>query len=244
MINETLVVIPTRLAATRLPNKPILPIAGKSMIRHVVERVKLSGFSNILVASGDQQIIDNIEDLGVSAVLTDPQIPSGTDRVCAAANIFDPERKFKNIVNLQGDMPNFDPNIIRECTEVLIKSGFDISTLCSETTEDDAKKSSVVKPVFGAFNANFAQAFYFSRAIVPFYTQKFYHHLGIYAFRRESLDKFVSLKPSKMELEEKLEQLRAIENGMKIAIGLTKHVPISVDTPEDLQLAQRVLTNG
>lgn len=242
MNDDTLVVVPSRLAATRLPNKPILPIGSKSMIRHVITRLKLSGFTNILLASGDQGIIDEVAQDHIHSVLTDPNLPSGTDRVHAAVKQYDHEGKFKFIVNLQGDMPNFDPNIIGECINVLVKSGADIATLCAETSLEDADKFSVVKPVFGEVKDGIARAFYFSRSKIPYFAERFYHHLGIYSFKRDALDKFVSLPPSKMEVEEKLEQLRALENGMTIAIGFTKHIPISVDTPEDLENARKIMS--
>jgi len=241
MNQDTLVVVPSRLAATRLPNKPILPIGQKSMIRHVIQRVKESGFTNILLASGDQEIIDEVAPDNIFTILTDPNLPSGTDRVHAGAKAFDKEGKFKYIVNLQGDMPNFDPHIIGECVKVLAESRSDIATHGAPTTLEDAEKFSVVKPVFGEVKNGIARAFYFSRSKVPYFAEEFYHHLGIYAFKRESLDKFVSLPQAKMELEEKLEQLRALENGMTISIGFTKHVPISVDTPDDLENARNLL---
>ncbi|MBN8827460.1 MAG: 3-deoxy-manno-octulosonate cytidylyltransferase [Sphingobacteriia bacterium] len=243
-MTDTIVIIPSRLAATRLPNKPLLDIAGKPMIVHMWEKaVKASNFE-VYVAAGDEDIVKLIESKGGKAILTDPNLPSGTDRIYEALTKIDPEGKFKYIINLQGDMPNFDSNILNEALQVLKNSNSDIGTLCAEITEEEAKKTSVVKPVFSEIKNNFAKALYFSRSLVPFGSEKFYHHLGIYSFTRDALTKFVNLPPSKLELQEKLEQLRALENGMTIGIGITKYIPISVDTPEDLEYARKMMSNN
>ena len=240
---STVVIIPSRLAATRLPNKPLADINGKPMVIRVLECTKAAYNGPIYVACGDQEIYDIVTKHGGKAVMTDPNIPSGTDRVFAAYQEIRKTEKFDNVVNLQGDMPKFDPAIVSTTIEMLNNTKYDIVTVAAEVPEEEAKPFSVVKPVFSyPSNDGYANALYFSRSMVPYGAAKYYHHIGIYGFRADILEKFVSLPQSKLEKEEKLEQLRALENGMSIGIGFVKDAPISVDTPDDLKKAIEICT--
>jgi 3-deoxy-manno-octulosonate cytidylyltransferase (CMP-KDO synthetase) len=245
MQQDTVIIIPSRLAATRLPNKPILKIAGKEMILHVMERaMKFSHKADVFVAAGDEEIASIVEKNGGKAILTNPNLACGTDRVYEAYKQIDPDgTKYKNIVNLQGDMPNFDLDIIEKTLNILENTDCDIATVASICTYEDALKDSVVKAVFGDLNhQGIARALYFSRALVPYQSNIFYSHVGIYGFRKEAITKFVSKPVSKLEQIERIEPLRALEDGMKIYISVVDNNPISVDTPEDLVFANKIMS--
>jgi len=240
---ESLVIIPARLAATRLPNKPLATIAGEPMIVHVWRRATAAEVGPVLVACGDAAIAEAVDRAGGDAVMTDPDLPSGSDRVQAAAQRFDPDRRYDIVLNLQGDLPAIDPALIRRALAPMADPAVDLGTL-AVATEDPAERANpnVVKAVLSlAPGADIGRALYFTRAAAPSGDGPVWHHIGIYAWRRAALDRFVSLPPSPLETREKLEQLRALEAGMRIDAAVVDGVPFGVDTEEDLARARALL---
>lgn len=240
---QALVAIPARMAAARLPGKPLADIAGEAMIVQVWRRAMEAQIGPVIVACAEPEIADAVEAAGGHAVLTDPAHPSGSDRVHEAVERFDPERKYGIVVNLQGDWPTVDPAILRLAVDLLRDPEVDIATLAAEIVEDYERRSpNAVKAVISlAAGAKHGRALYFTRAPAPSGEGPLYHHIGIYAFRRAALDRFVALPPSQLELREKLEQLRALEDGMRIDVGLVPEVPYGVDTPAELERARKQL---
>ena len=241
-----LIVVPARLAATRLPNKPLAMIGNEPMIVHVWRRAVQSGAGPVIVAAGDQPIVDAITKAGGTAVLTDPDLPSGSDRVHAAAEAFDPQGKFDIVVNVQGDLPTLEPKLVAASVTPLADPAIDIATVVARITiPEELNDPAVVKAALSlAPGATVGPALYFSRNLIPSGPGDHYHHIGIYAFRRAALRKFVTLKPTILELRERLEQLRAIENGMRMAAALVDTIPLGVDTPADLERARKLLGFG
>jgi 3-deoxy-manno-octulosonate cytidylyltransferase (CMP-KDO synthetase) len=241
-----IVVIPARLASTRLPNKPLADIAGQTMIERVWRQAMKAALGPVLVAAAEQEIVDAIEHAGGQAILTDPDLPSGTDRAFAALQVFDSASVYDVVVNLQGDLPALDPEAVHTVARVLESSGADIATLTAEIDDPaDRDNPNVVKPVV-AWNddGRSGRALYFTRARAPSGDGPLFHHIGIYAFRRAALARFVALPPSPLERREKLEQLRALEAGFTIAIARVDAVPLSVDTPADLEKARAALAHA
>lgn len=225
------VVIPARLAATRLPDKPLALIAGEPMIVHVWRRAMEADIGPVLVAAGDAAIAEAVRAAGGYAVLTDPDLPSGSDRVFAALPDLDSD---DIVINLQGDLPLLDPALLRRLTDLLTETGADISTLVSEITDPTEKANpNVVKAILSG-DPQAARALYFTRASAPAGDGPMYHHIGLYGYRYEALERFVSLPPSPLEQQERLEQLRALEAGMEIAAAVVDAAPPGVDTAEDL----------
>ncbi|WP_417827617.1 3-deoxy-manno-octulosonate cytidylyltransferase [Thalassospira sp.] len=236
------VVIPARMASTRLPNKPLADICGDPMIVQVWRRATEAGIGPVLVACAEQEIADAVTAAGGTAVLTDPDLPSGSDRVHQALQTFDPDGKFDAVVNVQGDLPTIEAADIRAVFDPLNDPNVDIATLAAEIKRDEERTNpNVVKAVAAFGNGRVARALYFTRATAPYGDGPLYHHIGLYTYRREALDRFVALPPAELEQREKLEQLRALENGMVIAVALVDGVPLGVDTPEDLERARQVL---
>ena len=240
---KPIIVIPARLAASRLPNKPLADIGGKPMIVRVVERARLCGIDEVLVAAGDKEIVDVVKEFGADAVLTDPALPSGSDRIKAAIDIFDKDYKYDTIINLQGDMPTFEPSLINDALEVLEKyTQADIATLLSPSNDAGEKRDeNVVKGIISLKDDKSGECLYFTRANAPWCGSgdgEIYRHVGLYVYRRAALEKFVSLPPSSLEKREKLEQLRALENGLKIYAALVKDFPKGVDTQDHLEMAR------
>jgi 3-deoxy-manno-octulosonate cytidylyltransferase (CMP-KDO synthetase) len=234
---KPLIVIPARLAAVRLPNKPLANIHNQPMIMHVYNRARTLGLP-VIVAAGDPEIVDVIHYNGGQAILTDPALPSGTDRVWAATQIFDPQGDYDCIVNLQGDLPTINPSSIQVAVDLLAQSDFDITTVAAPVVDPhDLTTPNVVKAVISHKH----QGLYFSRNTIPFGDGVVYHHIGLYAFRRAALQRFVSLPPSPLEQRERLEQLRALEDGMRIGVGIVHDIPVSVDHLEDLEKARALL---
>lgn len=231
-----IIVIPARLASTRLPNKILSDIAGAPMIVRVMQRAELSGAGPVLVAAAEQEIADAVRAAGGEAVLTDPALPSGSDRIMAALRTFDPAGAYDTVINVQGDLPTLDPQTIRDTLAALAADpGAAIATPVAEIVRAEERTNpNVVKAVFGANR----RALYFTRATAPAGDGPLYHHIGLYAYRREALERFVSLPPAILEQREKLEQLRALEAGMTIAIAVVDTVPLGVDTPPDLERAR------
>jgi len=236
---STLIVIPARMASTRLPDKPLADIHGKPMIVHVYERAVAADLGPVIVACAETQIADVITEIGGIAVMTDPNLPSGTDRVKAAVDVYDRSGEFDIIVNVQGDMPAIDPDIISKTVSVLQQHPkADIATAVVHTTSDrEINDPNVVKAIL-ALNG---KALYFTRASAPSGKGGVWHHVGIYAYRRAALTKFCQLEPSPLEMRERLEQLRALENGMIIYATELDAAPDGVDTPEDLERARMLL---
>jgi 3-deoxy-manno-octulosonate cytidylyltransferase (CMP-KDO synthetase) len=240
----TAVLIPARLAATRLPRKPLAPIAGLPMIVHVWRRAVEAGVGPVWVACAEAEIGDAVEAAGGEAVLTDPALPSGTDRIFQAIERVDPGRRFTRVVNLQGDMPTLDPAVLRLVLEPLGRLGCDIGTLANATEDPHERDDpNVVKAIvsFPAGETRLGKALYFTRAAAPTGPGPVLHHVGIYAFGRAQLARFCALPPSPLERRERLEQLRALEAGMSIGVRLVDAVPFGVDTPADLERARRIL---
>ncbi|BCW90961.1 3-deoxy-manno-octulosonate cytidylyltransferase [Alphaproteobacteria bacterium SO-S41] len=239
-----IVLIPARMASTRLPGKPLADIAGKPMIVQVLDRAREAGFERVAVACAEPEIAAAVRAAGGEAVLTDPDHPSGSDRIAEALAQLDPERLHDAVINLQGDLPTLDPQAIRDVAATLFEMDADIATLVAPTAPEDRDNPNVVKAVV-AWNADETRgrALYFTRASAPSGAGELLHHIGIYAYRREALERFVALPPSPLEKREKLEQLRALEAGMTIAVARVGGVPLGVDTPEDLAKARAALTS-
>lgn len=239
---RALIVIPARMAATRLPGKPLADIHGRPMIAWVAEAAQRAGLGPVLVAAGEAEIADAARGAGVEAVLTDPALPSGTDRVHAAAAAFDRGGAYDAVVNLQGDMPTIDPAALGAAVGVLSESGADIATLVSPSTApEDRDNSNVVKAVVALCSPKRGRALYFTRAAAPWGEGPIWRHVGIYVYRRDALARFVAAPPSPLEQREKLEQLRALEMGMTIEAGVVKDFPKGVDSPADLEAARTAL---
>lgn len=243
MAGHPLVVIPARMASTRLPDKPLADICGAPMIVQVWRRAVEAGVGRVVVAAAEAEIADAVKAAGGEAVLTDPALPSGSDRVWAAVCEIDPEGHHTIIINVQGDLPTLDPALIRRAYEALVRPGADISTLAAEISDEEERTNeNVVKVVTSFGESRIARALYFTRATAPWGAGPLYHHIGLYAYRREALARFVSLPPSPLESREKLEQLRALEAGMTIEVALVDTVPLGVDTPADLEKARAALS--
>ena len=245
MMLQPLIVIPARLAATRLPEKPLAMIAGEPMIVHVWRRAMESGMGEVVVACDSERIAAPIRAAGGVAILTDPALPSGSDRIWAA--ITNHESRITNhdiIINLQGDLPTLEPKLLATLVDTLTTSSADIATLAAPITRaQEHDNPAVVKAVISLplQGEGYSRALYFTRATAPYGEGLRYHHIGIYAYKRAALEKFVSLPPSPLEIREKLEQLRALENGLQIAVAVVNTVPLGVDTPEDLKRARELL---
>ncbi len=238
-----IVIIPSRMASTRLPGKPLADIAGVPMIVRVWQQAMAAEVGPVLVAAAEREICVAIESAGGKAVLTNPDLASGSDRVFEALQTVDGAGAHDVVVNLQGDLPALDPSYVRAVADVLAPTGADIATLAAEIDDPaDCDNPSVVKPVMTwDVTGTRGRALYFTRARAPSGDGPLFHHIGIYAFRREALSRFVKLPASPLEKREKLEQLRALEAGMSIAVARVDSVPLSVDTPDDLQKARALI---
>jgi 3-deoxy-manno-octulosonate cytidylyltransferase (CMP-KDO synthetase) len=242
---QTLVLIPARMAATRLPGKPLLDIAGLPMIVHVLRRAEAAQIGRVAVATDTAEIADAVTAHGGEAVMTRPDHPSGSDRIFEALGKLDPGGRIDTIVNLQGDLPTIPPDDIRASLALLSDPTVDIGTLCAQIRkEEEHTTPSVVKLVGSPVSDQRLRALYFTRATAPYGDGPRYHHIGLYAYRRAALERFVKLPPSVLETREKLEQLRALEAGMRIDAAIVNSVPLGVDTAEDLETARRMLGGG
>jgi 3-deoxy-manno-octulosonate cytidylyltransferase (CMP-KDO synthetase) len=242
--SRTIVLIPARLAATRLPGKPLATIAGEPMIVHVWRRAVESELGRVVVAAADPPIVEAVVRAGGEAVLVADDVPSGTDRIFRALERVDPERRYARIVNVQGDLPTLDPRDLARVVEPLDRLGVDIGTIAVATSDPEERaRPNFVKAVvsFLPDDPTLGRALYFTRAPAPWGEGPVWHHIGIYAFTRAALERFCALPASPLELREKLEQLRALEAGMSIGVKLIESAPFGVDTPEDLARARRIL---
>jgi 3-deoxy-manno-octulosonate cytidylyltransferase (CMP-KDO synthetase) len=232
------IIIPARMAACRLPGKPLADIAGKPMIQHVLERAMAADIAPVWVATDDDAIIEAVRAAGGNAVKTRADHPSGSDRTFEAVERIDPDRQFDVILNLQGDLPELDPMIPATLLATAARSQAALSTLVTTADDEEAARPQIVKAVVswqdGTSDPRIGTALYFSRASVPTGDAPKYHHIGVYGWRREALARFVELPPSPLEMAEKLEQLRVLEAGMTIAVAEIDAAPAGVDTEDDL----------
>ncbi len=241
-----IILIPARLGSTRLPGKVLADIAGWPMVVHVLKRALEADIGPVAVACAEPEVAAAVRAAGGTAVLTNPALPSGSDRIFAALQVLDPAQKYDTVVNLQGDLPAIGPATLAAVLEPLKNPGFDIATLVAPITNaEEAAASSVVKCACAfAEGKDIAPALYFSRTAVPSGDGPLWHHIGIYGYRRAALERFVSLPESPLEKREKLEQLRALEAGMRIGVKRVDHAPFGVDTPDDLARARKILGYG
>lgn len=238
-----IILIPARLGSTRLPGKPLAMIGDAPMIVHMQRLAQRANIGPVAVACAEEAIAAAVRADGGTAVLTDPALPSGSDRVHAALQMLDPAGRHDIVINLQGDFPTLDPSLLPDAMAPLADPAIDVGTLVVPIeTEEEAQKSSVVKAVCAfAEGAKTAPALYFSRQPVPWGSGPLWHHIGIYAYRRAALDRFVGLPESPLEKRESLEQLRLLEAGMRIGVARVASTPFGVDTPDDLERARSIL---
>jgi 3-deoxy-manno-octulosonate cytidylyltransferase (CMP-KDO synthetase) len=242
-MSDPLVLIPARLAATRLPNKPLADIAGEPMIVHVWRRAVEAGIGPVAVATDAAEIADAVTRAGGTAVMTRADHASGSDRIFEAVEKLDPEGRHDVVVNVQGDLPTVDPRAIAASVAPLADPAVDLATLVAVIRRDAERTNpSVVKMVGSEVSPGRFRALYFTRTTAPYGEGPLYHHIGLYAYRRRALQRFVGLPPSPLELREKLEQLRALEAGMRIDAIVVNDTPLGVDTPEDLERAREIIS--
>lgn len=240
--DKTLVLIPARMASTRLPGKPLADIAGLPMIVQVARRAVAAEVGRIVVAVDHQDIFDAVVAAGFTAVMTRVDHQSGSDRIHEALAKSDPQGRAEIVINVQGDLPTIDPETIRAALRPLENAATDIATLTTEIRDEHEKSNpNVVKVVGSPLGDSRLRALYFTRATAPYGEGPLYHHIGLYAYRRKALETFVTLKPSTLEKRESLEQLRALEAGMRIDAEIVDTVPLGVDTPADLEKARAML---
>jgi 3-deoxy-manno-octulosonate cytidylyltransferase (CMP-KDO synthetase) len=241
-----IVVIPARMAATRLPGKPLADIGGRAMILRVLDRALAAGIGPVAVAAGDAEIVEVVRAAGGTAVLTDPALPSGSDRILAALAELDPDRRHDAVINLQGDMPFVEPAVLAACAGLLEReAACDIATVvAAESSPSDRTNPDVVKAILALGEARASgKALYFTRSTL-YGDQPVWRHIGIYGYRRAALERFNASPPSPLERREKLEQLRALELGLSIWAAVADKAPISVDTPADLEAARAAVAEG
>ncbi|MBV1700254.1 MAG: 3-deoxy-manno-octulosonate cytidylyltransferase [Hyphomicrobiales bacterium] len=237
-----IILIPARMAASRLPGKPLADIHGEPMIVHVWRRAMEAQVGPVLVTADTWDIVAAVQKAGGEAVLTRPDHPSGSDRIFEALNKHDPGARHDIVINVQGDLPTLDPNAIHAALVPLGDASVDIATLCARITrEEERDNPNVVKIVGSMLDASRMRCLYFTRATAPWGEGPLYHHIGLYAYRRQALQRFIALPPSPLEQREKLEQLRALEAGQRMDAMLVDTVPLGVDTPEDLHRARQIL---
>lgn len=237
-----LILIPARMSSTRLPNKPLADIAGRPMIVHVAARAAESGLGRVVVATDTDAVADAVRAAGFEAVMTRADHQSGSDRIHEALLRLDAQKRVDVVVNVQGDLPTIDPSTIAAAIPPLDDPAVDIATLGAVISrEDERDNPNVVKIVGSPISASRLRALYFTRATAPWGDGPLYHHIGLYAYRRAALERFVALPPSALEVRERLEQLRALEAGMRIDAEIVDTVPLGVDTPHDLERARAML---
>jgi 3-deoxy-manno-octulosonate cytidylyltransferase (CMP-KDO synthetase) len=240
--HDILILIPARMAATRLPGKPLADIAGQPMIAHVIRRAQEAKLGPVIVATDHEVIFAAAEKAGARALMTRTDHASGSDRIFEALELADPDERIRVAVNMQGDLPTLAPGDLAAAVRLLDDPAVDIGTIAAEVRDPDERTNpSVVKVVGSQLGPGRLRALYFTRATAPYGEGPLYHHIGLYAYRRAVLARFVGLPPSPLERREKLEQLRALEAGMRIDVAIVNSVPLGVDTPEDLEAARRLL---
>ncbi len=242
---NAIVMIPARLQASRLPGKPLADIHGEPMIVHVWRRAMAAGLGRVVVATDAVEIRQAVEAVGGEAIMTRADHASGSDRIFEATCRADPEGAAEVVVNVQGDLPTLDPTLIRACLDPLTRDEVHIATLAAEIrVEEERTNPNVVKVVGTTIAPNVLRALYFTRATAPWGDGPLYHHIGMYAYRRSALARFVGLRPSPLELRERLEQLRALEDNMRIDVAIVDTVPLGVDTPADLARARELIARA
>jgi 3-deoxy-manno-octulosonate cytidylyltransferase (CMP-KDO synthetase) len=242
---DPIVLIPARLAATRLPDKPLADIAGEPMIVHVWRRAVEAAIGPVAIATDAPAIAEAVRQAGGIAVMTRSDHASGSDRIFEAIEALDPEGWHQVVVNVQGDLPTIDPHIIAAAIAPLDDASVDIATLAAIIARDEERTDpNVVKVVGSEVSPGRMRALYFTRATAPTGEGPLYHHIGLYAYRRAALKRFVALAPSPLERRERLEQLRALEAGMRIDVTIVEDVPLGVDTPHDLDRARAILSRS
>jgi len=245
MADDVLILIPARMAATRLPGKPLLDIAGSPMIVHVLHRAQAAKLGPVVVATDSDVIATCVEKAGGRAIMTRTDHASGSDRIYEALGIVDPKAQAKIVINMQGDLPTLPPADLKAVLDPLKDTAVDIATLAAEIKEPEERTNpNVVKVVGSLIAPGRLRALYFTRATAPTGDGPLYHHIGLYAYRRAALAKFVALPPSPLEKREKLEQLRALEAGLRIDVAIVDSVPLGIDTPEELEIARATLKSG
>jgi 3-deoxy-manno-octulosonate cytidylyltransferase (CMP-KDO synthetase) len=243
-MEDVLILIPARMGSTRLPGKPLAEIAGEPMIVHVLRRAEAARVGPVVVATDSEAIAACVEKAGGRAVMTRADHSSGSDRIFEALPAADLSGRAEIIVNVQGDLPMLVPSDIAAAIAPLADGAVDIGTLAAEIQrEEERSDPNVVKVVGTAVGQRQLRALYFTRATAPAGEGPLYHHIGLYAYRRAALARFVTLPPSPLEIRERLEQLRALEAGMRIDVTVVESVPLGVDTPEDLQRARELLSS-
>jgi len=241
---STIILIPARMASTRLPGKPLADIAGRPMIVHVAARAQEARLGRVVVATDVEEVAEAVRSQGFEVVMTRSDHQSGSDRIYEALQALDPRGTVDIVVNVQGDLPTIEPATIQAVFAPLQDDAVDIATLGVEIMREEEKTNpNVVKIVGTPLSPTSLRALYFTRATAPWGEGPLYHHIGLYAYRRAALERFVSLPPSALEQRERLEQLRALEAGMRIDAEIVKSVPLGVDTPEDLERAREMLSN-
>ncbi|NTG71921.1 3-deoxy-manno-octulosonate cytidylyltransferase [Agrobacterium rhizogenes] len=244
-LDKTLVLIPARMASRRLPGKPLADICGLPMIVQVAKRAREAAIGRIVVAVDHDDTYAAVANAGFDVVMTGMDHQSGSDRIHEALRAVDPDGRAEIIVNVQGDLPTIDPETIRASLRPLENPAVDIATLTVEIKDEEEKTlPSVVKVVGSAISESRLRALYFTRATAPYGKGPLYHHIGLYTYRRAALEKFVSLGPSPLEKRESLEQLRALEAGMRIDVEIVDTIPLGVDTAADLEKARRILSGA
>src|ERR1700735_5273336 len=240
-----IVLIPARMNATRLAGKPLADIHGVPMIVHVWRRAVEGGVGPGWVATGDSRVMEAVASAGGKAIMTRSGHPSGSDRIFEALGAVDPDGAHDVVVNIQGDLPTIEPSIVRACLALLAEAAVDIATLATPITREQEKDDpNVVKVIATELDPTRLRALYFTRARAPWGEGRLLHHIGLYAYRRDALRRFVASLPSPLERREKLEQLRALEAGMRIDVALVDTAPLGVDAPEDLERARVMLAPG
>jgi 3-deoxy-manno-octulosonate cytidylyltransferase (CMP-KDO synthetase) len=243
--SDILIIIPARMAASRLPGKPLADIAGEPMIVHVMRRAHAAAVGEVVVATDSEAVAASVEKAGGFAIMTRADHVSGSDRIFEALAAADPSHRCRIIVNVQGDLPTLAPADIRAALRPLDDPAVDIATLAAEILRAEERSNpNVVKVVGSPLGPHRLRALYFTRTEAPWGEGPLYHHIGLYAYRRDALARFVSLPPSALEKREKLEQLRALEAGMRIDVEIVDSVPLGVDTPEDLARARALIAQG
>ncbi|MPT22095.1 MAG: 3-deoxy-manno-octulosonate cytidylyltransferase [Starkeya sp.] len=239
---DTVILIPARMASTRLPGKPLADLGGRPMIVEVARRSAAAQIGRVVVATDDEGVRAAVEKAGFEVAMTRADHASGSDRIFEALGRIDPEGRVARIVNVQGDLPTIDPALIRAALDLLDDPAVDVGTLAAEIIEAGERSNpNVVKAVGSPLSATRLRALYFTRATAPYGEGPLFHHIGLYAYRRRALERFVALPPSALESREKLEQLRALEAGMRIDVAIVDTVPLGVDTPDDLEKARLML---
>jgi 3-deoxy-manno-octulosonate cytidylyltransferase (CMP-KDO synthetase) len=242
---KVITIIPARMASTRLPGKPLADIAGLPMIVHVLRRAQEARTGEVVVATDSEAVFACVDKAGGRAIMTRTDHVSGSDRIAEALAAVDPEVSCGIVLNVQGDLPTIEPADIRAALAPLADPAVDIATLAAEIVRTEERDNpNVVKVVGSPLSPNRLRALYFTRATAPFGDGPLYHHIGLYAYRRAALERFVALPPSPLEQRERLEQLRALEAGMRIDVAIVGSVPLGVDAPEDLERARAILSGA